>query len=96
MVRVSLARWGGALGEGRFTGVVNGPVGLRSIRATTGAYLAAWGQGRSDVDVGGGVFLTSDAGATCSIFQQPQHVYDVTVDPKNPQVIYACGFDAGA
>ena len=24
------------------------------------------------------------------------HVYDVTVDPKNPRVIYACGFDAAA
>ena len=77
---------------------VNGPVGLTlDPRDNRRMYLAAWGQGRSDVDVGGGVFLTTDAGGTWKpILQQSQHVYDVTVDPKNPQVIYACGFDAAA
>jgi photosystem II stability/assembly factor-like uncharacterized protein len=75
---------------------VNGPVGL-TLDPTDNRrmYLAAWGQGRADVDVGGGVFLTTDSGATWKpIFQDSQHVYDVTVDPKNPRVIYACGFDA--
>jgi photosystem II stability/assembly factor-like uncharacterized protein len=77
---------------------VNGPVGLTlDPRDTRRMYLAAWGQGRTDVDIGGGVFVTADAGATWKpMFQQSQHVYDVTVDPKNPRVIYACGFDAGA
>ncbi len=75
---------------------VNGPVGLTlDPRDNRRMYLAAWGQGRSDVDVGGGVFLSTDAGATWRpLLQQSQHVYDVTVDPKNPKVIYACGFDA--
>ena len=77
---------------------VNGPMGLTlDPRDTRRMYLAAWGQGRSDVDVGGGVYLSTDAGATWkSILQQSQHVYDVTVDPKNPGVLYACGFDAAA
>src|SRR5262249_48885084 len=66
--------------------LVNGPVGLTlDPRDNRRMYLAAWGQGRADVDVGGGVFLTTDGGATWkSVFQRSQHVYDVTVDPKNP------------
>ena len=77
---------------------VNGPVGLTlDPRNERRMYLAAWGQGRPDVDIGGGVYLTTDAGATWKpIFQEGQHVYDVTVDPKNPQVLYVCGFDAAA
>jgi photosystem II stability/assembly factor-like uncharacterized protein len=77
---------------------VNGPVGLTlDPRDNRRMYLSAWGQGRAGVDVGGGVFLTTDSGATWKpVFQESQHVYDVTVDPRNPQVIYACGFDGGA
>lgn len=77
---------------------VDGPVGLTlDPRDNRRMYLAAWGRGRADVDAGGGVFLSTDAGATWKpIFQQSQHVYGVTVDPKNPLVLYACGFDAGA
>jgi photosystem II stability/assembly factor-like uncharacterized protein len=77
---------------------VNGPVGLTlDPRDNRRMYLAAWGQGRSDVDFGGGVFLTTDAGATWKpIFQEGQHVYDVTVDPTDPRVLYVCGFDAAA
>jgi photosystem II stability/assembly factor-like uncharacterized protein len=77
---------------------VTGPAGLTlDPRDNRRMYLSAWGEERADVDVGGGVFLTTDAGATWRpIFQQSQHVYDVTVDPKNPQAIYACGFDAAA
>jgi photosystem II stability/assembly factor-like uncharacterized protein len=77
---------------------VNGPVGLTlDPRDNRRMYLAAWGQGRADIDIGGGVYLTTDAGETWKpILQQSQHVYDVTVDPKNPRVVYATGFDAGA
>ncbi len=77
---------------------VNGPMGLTLDRHDNRRmYLAAWGQGATGVDVGGGVFLSADAGASWKpILQQTQHVYDVTADPKNPGVIYACGFDAGA
>ena len=27
---------------------------------------------------------------------QSQHVYDVTIDPRDPAVLYACGFDQAA
>jgi photosystem II stability/assembly factor-like uncharacterized protein len=77
---------------------VNGPVGLTlDPHDNRRMYLAAWGQERPDVDTGGGVFLSTDAGATWKpVFQDSQHVYDVTVDPDNPRVLYACGFDAAA
>ena len=77
---------------------VNGPVGLTlDPRDNRRMYVAAWGQGRPDIDIGGGVFRSTDAGASWKpIFQESQHVYDVTVDSKNPRVLYACGFDAGA
>jgi len=76
----------------------NGPNGLTlDPRDNRRMYLAAWGQERSDVDTGGGVFLSTDAGGTWRpIFQDSQHVYDVTVDPRNPDVLYICGFDAAA
>jgi photosystem II stability/assembly factor-like uncharacterized protein len=75
---------------------VNGPVGLTlDPQDNRRMYLAAWGQGRHDVDIGGGVYLTTDGGATWKpLFQEGQHVYDVTVDPHDPKVLYVCGFDA--
>jgi len=30
------------------------------------------------------------------VFTEAQHVYDVTVDPRDPKVLYACGFDQAA
>ena len=60
-------------------------------------YLAAWGVTRPDGDTGGGILLSTDAGATWRpVFTEAQHVYDVTVDPRDPKVLYACGFDQAA
>jgi photosystem II stability/assembly factor-like uncharacterized protein len=60
-------------------------------------YLSAWGVTRPDGDTGGGVFLSTDAGATWrNVLPEAQHVYDVTVDPRDPRVLYACGFDQAA
>jgi photosystem II stability/assembly factor-like uncharacterized protein len=77
---------------------VNGPRGLAlDPRDNRRMYLAAWGQESSDVDVGGGVYLSTDGGKRWKrIFQASQHVYDVTIDPKSPDILYICGFDAGA
>jgi photosystem II stability/assembly factor-like uncharacterized protein len=60
-------------------------------------YLSAWGVTRSDGDTGGGIFLSTDGGTTWRpVFAEAQHVYDVTIDPRDPQVLYACGFDQAA
>jgi photosystem II stability/assembly factor-like uncharacterized protein len=60
-------------------------------------YLSAWGVTHPEGDTGGGIFLSTDAGATWRpVFTEAQHVYDVTVDPRDPKVLYACGFDQAA
>jgi photosystem II stability/assembly factor-like uncharacterized protein len=59
--------------------------------------LAAWGQEHEGGSIGGGVFLSTDAGASWKqVFSQSQHVYDVTIDPKTPDTLYVCGFDGAA
>jgi photosystem II stability/assembly factor-like uncharacterized protein len=77
---------------------VNGPAGLAlDPRDNRRMYLAAWGQERADVDTGGGVFLSTDGGQSWQpVFSQSQHIYDVTIDPKTPDTLYICGFDAAA
>jgi photosystem II stability/assembly factor-like uncharacterized protein len=77
---------------------VNGPSGLAlDPRDNRRMYLAAWGQEREGVDTGGGVFLSTDGGQSWKpVFTQAQHVYDVTIDPKAPDILYICGFDAAA
>jgi photosystem II stability/assembly factor-like uncharacterized protein len=76
----------------------NGPNGLAlDPRDNRRMYLAAWGQERTDVDTGGGVFLSIDKGQTWkNVFNKSQHVYDVTIDLKTPDTLYVCGFDASA
>ena len=60
-------------------------------------YLAAWGVLRLGGDTGGGILLSTDAGATWRpVLSDVQHVYDVTIDPRDPSKLYACGFDRGA
>ncbi|MFI5007429.1 MAG: hypothetical protein ACHQKZ_08310, partial [Solirubrobacterales bacterium] len=57
-------------------------------------YLSAWGVATPGGDTGGGIFLSTDAGATWrNLLPESQHVYDVTLDPRDPAVLYACGFD---
>jgi len=41
--------------------------------------------------------LSVDGGATWrNVLAKDQHVYDVTVDPRPPNVGYACGFESSA
>jgi photosystem II stability/assembly factor-like uncharacterized protein len=77
---------------------VNGPTGLTlAPRDPQRLYLTAWGREGTNVDYGGGVFLSTNAGRTWTpIFQGSQHVYDLTIDPRNADVLYISGFDAAA
>ena len=77
---------------------VNGPIGLAiDPRNSKRMYLAAWGQEHEPVDVGGGVYVTTDGGYNWTqSFSESQHVYDVTIDSKSPDTLYIAGFDAGA
>ena len=59
-------------------------------------YLSAWALATPGGDSGGGVFVSNDAGQTWkSTLSEAQHVYDVTIDAHNPDLMYACGFDQG-
>jgi photosystem II stability/assembly factor-like uncharacterized protein len=76
----------------------NGPNGLAvDPRDPKRLYLAAWGRATPGGDTGGGIFASDDAGTSWRpLLEEFQHVYDVTVDPRDPNVIYASGFDQSA
>jgi photosystem II stability/assembly factor-like uncharacterized protein len=76
----------------------NGPNGLTADpEDPRRLYLSAWGVTRPDGDTGGGIFLSTDGGASWrNVLPEEQHVYDVTVDPRDPARLYACGFDQAA
>jgi photosystem II stability/assembly factor-like uncharacterized protein len=60
-------------------------------------YLSAWGVTHATGDTGGGIFRSTDAGATWkNVLPEAQHVYDVSVDPRDPALLYASGFDQAA
>ena len=52
---------------------------------------------RSGANSGGGVYLSEDGGDSWRcVLDDDQHVYDVTVDPRDPNVLYCCGFESAA
>jgi photosystem II stability/assembly factor-like uncharacterized protein len=75
----------------------NGPNGLTvDPQDPRRLYLSAWGVTHPDGDTGGGIFVSTDGGGTWrNVLAEAQHVYDVTVDPRDPTRLYACGFDQG-
>ncbi len=77
---------------------VNAPNGLAIDPADSSRlYLAAWGRRLPTRLSGGGVFVSTDRGATWrSSLSDDQHVYDVTLDPRKPGLVYACGFESSA
>jgi photosystem II stability/assembly factor-like uncharacterized protein len=76
----------------------NGPMGLAVDPSNQQRlYLTAWGVKGASRDTGGGVFLSLDGGKVWKpLFSASQHVYDLTIDPADPRVLYLCGFDSGA
>jgi photosystem II stability/assembly factor-like uncharacterized protein len=77
---------------------VTGPTGLEIDPGDPQRlYLTAWGQEGKIADENGGVFTSDDGGKTWrTLFTKSQHVYDLTIDPRQPDTLYICGFDAAA
>lgn len=60
-------------------------------------YLAAWARATGMHGDGGGIFLTQDGGKSWrQVLDRDRHVYDVTIDPRNPNWLYAAGFESSA
>ena len=78
----------------------NAPNGLAiDPRDPNRLYLAAWGRPVSSEvssgDTGGGIFLSTNAGETWrNVLDRDQHIFDVTIDPNKPNVLYATGFES--
>ncbi|PYP99282.1 MAG: hypothetical protein DMF82_25305, partial [Acidobacteria bacterium] len=76
----------------------NGPNALTvDPRDPRRLYLSAWGVAGRDDDSGGGIFLSTDAGAAWrNVLPRAQHVYDTTIDLRQADTLYAGGFDQAA
>lgn len=77
---------------------VNGPTGLAiDPNDPDRLYLSTWARPVAGHSEGGGVFVSTDAGASWRpVLTMDQHVYDVTLDPRDPSIVYACGFESSA
>ena len=77
---------------------VNGPNGVAIDPANPKRiYLAAWARAVGTHGEGGGIFLSTDGGKTWScVLERDQHVYDVSIDARDPNVLYAAGFESSA
>jgi photosystem II stability/assembly factor-like uncharacterized protein len=77
---------------------VNGPNGLAiDSQDSQRLYLATWTRATGMHGIGGGIFLSTDAGKTWkNVLQHDQHVYDVTIDPRDSTILYAAGFESSA
>jgi photosystem II stability/assembly factor-like uncharacterized protein len=76
---------------------VNGPNGLTiDPNDPKRLCLAAWRRKMDGPDGGGGIYLSTDAGAAWHrVLAKDQHVYDVTIDLRDG-VLYASGFESSA
>jgi photosystem II stability/assembly factor-like uncharacterized protein len=75
---------------------VNGPNGLAIDPGDPKRlYLAVWGRKGKERDTGGGIYLSTDGGGTWKhVLSSDAHIYDVTVDPRHPERLYASGFES--
>ena len=77
---------------------VNGPNGLAvDPNSPDRLYLATWARAEGQHGEGGGVYVSENGGKTWQVaLDQDRHVYDVTVDPADANVLYAAGFESSA
>jgi photosystem II stability/assembly factor-like uncharacterized protein len=60
-------------------------------------YLAAWARATGEHGDGGGIFLSEDGGKSWKqVLDKDRHIYDVTIDPADPNILYAAGFESSA
>jgi hypothetical protein len=60
-------------------------------------YLSAWRRRGAEATGGGGIYLSTDSGKSWrNVLDRDQHVYDVSTDPRDPKLLYACGFESSA
>ena len=71
---------------------------LRSIRRIHSGSILPPGHVPLEIHgIGGGIYLSNDGGRNWQqVLSRDQHVYDVTIDPRNPDVLYAAGFESSA
>jgi photosystem II stability/assembly factor-like uncharacterized protein len=77
---------------------VNGPNGLAvDPQSPNRLYLAAWARAKGMHGEGGGIYISNDGGKSWKgVLDRDQHVYDVTIDPRNAKHLYASGFESSA
>jgi photosystem II stability/assembly factor-like uncharacterized protein len=90
-------------GAGHWTPVplpegVNGPNGIQIDPDNPDRlYLAAWGRHTPQGAVQGGIYVSSNGGKSWhNTLDRDEHIYDITIDPRNPATLYACGFESSA
>jgi photosystem II stability/assembly factor-like uncharacterized protein len=77
---------------------VNGPNGIAvDPNSPDRLYLATWARANGQHGDGGGIYVSENGGKTWQVaFDQDRHVYDVTIDPSDPNILYAAGFESSA
>jgi photosystem II stability/assembly factor-like uncharacterized protein len=77
---------------------VNGPNGIAiDPEDSQRLYLAVWGRQSPHGAAQGGIYVSQDGGGSWrNVLARDQHVYDITIDPRDPRTLYACGFESSA
>jgi photosystem II stability/assembly factor-like uncharacterized protein len=76
----------------------NAPNGLAiDPRSPSRLYLGAWARAAGMHGDGGGIFISEDGGKSWKqALDKDRHIYDVVIDPSDPDVLYAAGFESSA